>query len=242
MSFIAGYLLGLEENSAEPVIQSLTATENKTYNAPEGVDGYDPVIVNVPTNTGGKTITSNGTYYAADDGLAGFDVVTVNVPYEELYEYAMTGGSDNVTDDGQTVPDSMPSGDSENTNRFLEFSHGEFNTVTNMGNSVQATVFSTNESISGTYYVARFYCRLTDLSTGVTNTVQVPDGGFGWLSDKVASPSYRITGVSSSTIYYTVTVPSSWGGETQIIDCAVPLTVSGAGSFSDDWLLSKTQI
>ena len=46
MSFIAGYLLGLEEGSG--VIQPLTVTQNGQYNAPEGVDGFNPVVVNVP--------------------------------------------------------------------------------------------------------------------------------------------------------------------------------------------------
>ena len=80
MSFIAGYLLGLEESAAAPVIKSLTVTENKTYTAEAGVDGYSPITVKVKPNVGGKTITANGTYSASNEGLDGFDVVTVNVP------------------------------------------------------------------------------------------------------------------------------------------------------------------
>lgn len=34
--------------SADPVIQPLTVTENKKYEAPAGVDGFNPVLVNVP--------------------------------------------------------------------------------------------------------------------------------------------------------------------------------------------------
>ena len=37
--------------SSEAVINSLTITENGTYNAPSGVDGYNPVTVNVPTES-----------------------------------------------------------------------------------------------------------------------------------------------------------------------------------------------
>ena len=83
-------------------IQSLTVTQNGRYDAPAGVDGFDPVDVNVPDrydegHTDGevavkakiqsKTVTKNGTYYAADDGLYGFNPVNVNVPdkYDDGY-------------------------------------------------------------------------------------------------------------------------------------------------------------
>ena len=47
MSFIAGYLLGLEEGGSPAVIQSLSVTQNGRYDAPAGVDGFNPVIVDV---------------------------------------------------------------------------------------------------------------------------------------------------------------------------------------------------
>ena len=65
----------------EPVIQSLEVTENGTYTAPEGVDGYSPVVVAVPEREitlQDKEITENGTY-TADDGYDGLGAVTVNV-------------------------------------------------------------------------------------------------------------------------------------------------------------------
>lgn len=43
---------------AEPVIEPLEITENGTYTAPDGINGYSPVTVNVPTgggNVGGLT-------------------------------------------------------------------------------------------------------------------------------------------------------------------------------------------
>ena len=54
------------EGGAEPVIEPLVVTENGTYTAPDGVDGYSPVTVNVPTGCGddvarsivNKTITA----------------------------------------------------------------------------------------------------------------------------------------------------------------------------------------
>lgn len=40
------------EGGAEPVIKPLVVAENGTYTAPDGVDGYSPVTVNVPTGGG----------------------------------------------------------------------------------------------------------------------------------------------------------------------------------------------
>jgi hypothetical protein len=37
---------------ADPIIEPLEITENGTYTAPDGVDGYSPVTVNVPTGGG----------------------------------------------------------------------------------------------------------------------------------------------------------------------------------------------
>lgn len=66
-----------------PVINSLSVTENGTYTAPTGVDGYSPITVNVPSSSpslGTKSITENGTYNASSDSLDGYSSVTVNVP------------------------------------------------------------------------------------------------------------------------------------------------------------------
>lgn len=119
------------------VIQPLTVTQNGRYDAPAGVDGFNPVDVNVPdrydegykdgsedgydegyvdgeaavkAKIQSKTITKNGTYYAADDGLDGFDPVNVNVPASETgYTLPPTisadeflqfvGGNANVSDE-----------------------------------------------------------------------------------------------------------------------------------------------
>ena len=65
-----------------PVIEPKTITANGTYTAPEGVDGYSPVTVNVPSTQPviePKTITANGTY-TAPEGVDGYNPVTVNVP------------------------------------------------------------------------------------------------------------------------------------------------------------------
>ena len=91
-------------------IQELNITSNGTYNAPDGVDGYNPITVDVqpnletlsvtangnytPTETDGYSsvsvnvqpslttlsVTENGTYTASDSGVDGYSSVTVDVP------------------------------------------------------------------------------------------------------------------------------------------------------------------
>lgn len=70
----------------QPVIQSLTATENRTYTAPQGVDGYNPVTVAVPVPTLTTLTATENRTYTAPTGTA-YNIVDVNVPtYEEEYE------------------------------------------------------------------------------------------------------------------------------------------------------------
>ena len=63
----------------EPVLESLSVTENGTYEPTEGIDGYDKVVVAVPPTIPDiepLTVTENGVYTADGDG---FNPVTVNV-------------------------------------------------------------------------------------------------------------------------------------------------------------------
>lgn len=63
----------------EAVISALEITENGTYTAPDGVDGYSPITVRVPMNLITKEITENGFYFASADGADGYITVDVNV-------------------------------------------------------------------------------------------------------------------------------------------------------------------
>lgn len=65
----------------DPDIIPLLAEENGVYNVPSGVDGFNPVTVDVPSYTpviSPLTITENGTY-TAPPGVDGYGPVVVNV-------------------------------------------------------------------------------------------------------------------------------------------------------------------
>lgn len=57
----------------DPVIQPLTVTENGTFTAANGVDGYSPVTVNVPSS-GGSAQSATGTFYGNDTNDVSFQV------------------------------------------------------------------------------------------------------------------------------------------------------------------------
>ena len=81
--------------------QPLTATENGTYNPPSGVDGYKPVVVNVPQPQPvieQLTATYNG-IYNAPSGVDGYDPVVVNVPAPAPVLDDIT-----ITENGHYVP------------------------------------------------------------------------------------------------------------------------------------------
>lgn len=63
------------------VIESKSITQNGTYTAPTGVDGYNPVTVAVQPNLQSKTVTQNGTV-TPDTGYDGLSSVVVNVQAE----------------------------------------------------------------------------------------------------------------------------------------------------------------
>lgn len=120
MSFIAGYLLGLESAGQEGVISPLVVTKNGSYRADRDIDGFSPVTVDVPIIE--KTITKNGTYHAADDGAEGFDPITVNVPdrYNEGVQDTLNAinGNGSISADDSSLDDTikgfaMASGDIE---------------------------------------------------------------------------------------------------------------------------------
>lgn len=76
-----GELVEFTQGKGESTLAPLEITENGTYTPSEGVDGFDSVVVEVPTpdvKLQDKTITENGTF-TADAGFDGLGQVIVDV-------------------------------------------------------------------------------------------------------------------------------------------------------------------
>lgn len=86
----------------DPDTIPLLAEENGVYNVPSGVDGFNPVTVDVPSYTpviSPLTITENG-IYTAPSGTDGYSPVSVSVPSDQFSIKVgdiIQGGNDTVT-------------------------------------------------------------------------------------------------------------------------------------------------
>lgn len=93
---------------AAPVIESKSITENGTYTAPTGVDGYSPIMVSVQPNLQSKIATENG-MVIPDTGYDGLSSVVVNtsgrawVPITPTVYYASYIGSSSILTIDSTV-------------------------------------------------------------------------------------------------------------------------------------------
>ena len=111
------------DNTRDPIIEPLTVTENGEYIAPENIDGYSPVKVNLPDRypegyedgykasqnditLQEKTATENGEV-VADEGYTGLKKVNVAVPIKEeqekTVEITKNGTTEVIADEGKTM-------------------------------------------------------------------------------------------------------------------------------------------
>lgn len=158
-------------SGAAPNLTTISITENGEYDPPTGYDGYNKVIVNVPSKTANiipLNVTEPGTYNAADYGCDGFDPVNVSDMYKKLYEQA-TGGGDPI-DSGVTDPngDEVILDNAIETDwdaiKCIELDEGEL-TLTEPNTGLQLKFYAVISDIpSGT--AKSLYAKLTNLKTG----------------------------------------------------------------------------
>ena len=72
------HIYSIEPAPIVPVIEELSVNENGIYGVPAGVDGYNPVVVNVSPTIQSINIYENGMYVASE--VDGYSPVVVNVP------------------------------------------------------------------------------------------------------------------------------------------------------------------
>ena len=244
-----GMMLGGKGKSAKLI--PIGISENGTYTPPTGYDGFSSVTVNVQAtaNIQSLTVVEPATYHAADYGCDGFDPVIVSDKYKKLYEYAVTGGSDNTTDDGQNVTNSLGSGDTENTNEYLDLSSGEFDTITNSGNSLQISIYfdETPHPTQAKYWTLAPMWKMINLSTGEVSTGRVFSMNVGWNETTTKKPFYRIKSIEYGSAITKVHVDLTryWESGTERDTWSNTLTFDhnsySAGQFTDNWFISSSQ-
>lgn len=121
--------------SIPPVIEPKSIFANGTYEAPSGVDGYNPIVVDVPEKIE-KTlhVTANGTY-TPEEGQV-YNGVVVNVP---AYQPTLT--SLTINSNGIYTPPSGVDGFNEVIVSIPDFVH-----VANQDGTVELKVLPSGES------------------------------------------------------------------------------------------------
>ena len=106
---------------SEIVITALNVTENGTYTAPAGVDGYNPVTVNVPTGGASLKIMISGDIYTGKLGRNNwnteiesnfFETENLNVIVDSKSQYGIFGESSTL----KTIPFSLNFDESKTQN------------------------------------------------------------------------------------------------------------------------------
>ena len=94
---LQGKASGGGDTPANPIIEPLSVTENGTYTAHNGVDGYSPVTVNVPVPdgyikpSGELEVTENGIFDVTDKASVN---VNVSIGTTEIWTFTMEDGTE----------------------------------------------------------------------------------------------------------------------------------------------------
>ena len=138
------------------VIQSLSVTQNGPYNAPTGVDGFNPVIVNVPDRY------DKGYEQGYSDGKK---------IYENLYDHEK-GTLPPVPDDmGNVINNAIVANNDNELQDYLTstafVSNGDSVNVVGLGGDTEFTVYRSDEYDSGERaYVAKMCIKIRNRITG----------------------------------------------------------------------------
>ena len=210
-------------NSKNPVLQSIAITQYGDYEikAPEGVDGYNPIHVNlkdrydegyadgeaaVKAKIQSKTITANGTYSAAADGLDGFDPVIVNVGGTHI-----NGTIYNPNDPDKNYPIVDPTitnaDDIDDIIGDTVISPGNVVTVTGIdGNADCAVRIYVEADDYGWYYL---YVESVNLITGKTDRTR---SLYGYRDESNSITLTKVWFENHYTVHVEYTITTGYGG------------------------------
>ena len=246
----------------EPVVESLSVTENGIYNAPSGVDGYNPVDVHVPQREpvlDSLSVTDNGTY-TPSVGVDGYNSVSVNVPKEHhnVTSKSITAngtynsdGDDvwnevsvnvfpkletlNATDNGTYTPSAGKDGfDSVEVNVPKEHHN-----VTSKSITANGTYNSEGDDVwnSVDVNVPERQPVLESLSVNANGTYNAPSNidGYNTVSVNVPQKTFNKTSVTkeyTSNGQYSIATPDGYDG---ISDVSVTVNVATSGGGTADY-------
>lgn len=152
------------------VIKPLSVTKNGKYDAPKGVDGFNPAIVNVPDR---YTEGYNAGY---EQGYSNGKKI-----YENLYDRE-TGTLPPVTDDmGNVIENAIPITNDDELNDYLKsttfVSNGDSVNVIGFGGDTEFTVYR-SEEYSDRYkqYVVKMNVKIRNRITGKERIFVGPNG------------------------------------------------------------------
>lgn len=148
-----------------PVVEPLNVTENGTYTALDGVDGYSPVTVNVPTGGGGGDSDLPAGYWRVD---------FIRFTGKQLVDLGLTGNQDtriraSFTWGNATQNHLYGCASSDNTASITSYMNGSWR----FGNkSTTKTVNKNNADIPYNVYVDKTRICVTGSATSISD---VPD-------------------------------------------------------------------
>ena len=176
-----GFSAGKEGGS--PVIQSLSVTQNGRYEAPEGVDGFNPVIVNVPDRY------DEGYDEGYEQGYSDGKKI-----YENLYDHEK-GTLPSVTDDmGNVIDNAIVANNDNELQDYLTstafISNGDSVNVVGLGGDTEFTVYRSDEYDSGTgVYGATMGIKIRNRITGDEH---IFEGSWAAMEDEPSAIKMKV--------------------------------------------------